>query len=223
MILRSVAICAFLLAALMFGQPSWSLTVTIRVTDSSGAERLDKILIIVRSLEGKGEITRGLTTVDGEFSVATMAPGLYQAISLYPYGYWHSAVREFVVTNKDTLVEFRLKGSVVDQVEIPERQVSVRVIDRDGNAVHGAQIVARDVLAKFMKFSKTDEQGRAKLSIPCGDSQISIIYNNKVATRDLKMALEKQAATGETMCRIVELPSNAQGGDIVLPVPMGPE
>jgi hypothetical protein len=220
-----MAIYTLVLAAFVFGQSLRGATVTVQVTDSVGADRLDKILIIVRSLEGKGETTRGLTGADGAFPITNVAPGVYQALALYPYGYWHSAVREFVVTDKDILVEFRLRGSTVDRVEIPEVQFTVRVVDQGGNGVQGAQIIGRDITATFMKFSKTDGQGRATVSIPCAEAQISIIYNGGVVVRDIKLVVQKEAAIRDANCRIEGASSNAQETNIVvqLPTPGGPD
>jgi hypothetical protein len=212
------ATCIFVLAALLPVQSSWSATVTVRVTDSVGADRLPKILIIVRSLEGKGEITRGLTTDDGVFSVVNILPGLYQAISLNPYGYWRSEAHEFVVTEKDVLVEFRLKGSVIDQVAFPEQQITVRVVDQKGNAVPGAQVLGRDIEARFMRFNTTDEEGRAKVTIPCGESQISVIYRDIVITRDLKLIIPKETTT-VNKCTTEGTTSTAQDLNIVVQLP----
>jgi len=57
-------------------------TVTIRTTDSVGADSISKVLIIIRSLEGRGEMPRGLTDTSGILSVSDVKPGLYEALAL---------------------------------------------------------------------------------------------------------------------------------------------
>jgi hypothetical protein len=176
----------FFLLVLSLDRPSSCATVTIRATDSVGAENISKVLTIIRSLDGKGEITRGLTNDSGTFSALNIGPGLYEVISLYPYGYWRPNVTEFVVDEKNVFLQIRLNGGVIDKVALAEREVIVRVVDDKGTPLPKAKVLGRDLGALYVRFSSTDEQGRATITIPCEDSQIVVIYQGQVAIQDVK-------------------------------------
>jgi hypothetical protein len=203
--------CSILI--LSFARGGQCARATIRAADSVGAENLAKVLIVVRSLDGKGELDRGLTDANGLFTVPNLIPGLYQAIALYPYGYWIPRVQEFVVGDKDISVELRLTGSVIDQVPVSEHRAMIEVVDQNGTPVSGAEVLGRDLAAKYMKFSKTDTQGRATVVLPCGDAEIAVIYQGRVVLQDVKLVMKPGQASP---CMLVSSRSKEGTTDVII-------
>lgn len=196
---------------LSFAHVGQCASATIRAADSIGAESLPKVLIVVRSLEAKGEVGRGLTDANGLFTVPNLLPGLYQAIGLYPYGYWVPKVREFIVGDNDVAVELRLTGSVIDEVPVSEHNTKVEVVDQNGKPVPGAVVLGRDLAAKYMKFNTTDAQGRATVTVPCGDAEIAVIYRGKIVRQGVKMTPKAKESSS---CGLENLLSNDAGTEV---------
>src|SRR5690242_15077869 len=83
--------------------------VHLRVLDQTGAGFPD-VLVIIKSLAGKGEIFRGLTDQAGSVPERDLIAGLYRAIATCPYSICETKVTEFLVS--DTPVELELKVNV---------------------------------------------------------------------------------------------------------------
>src|SRR5689334_20790240 len=72
---------------------------TIKIVDANG-DPFANVLIIVRSLDGKGEIGRYLTNGEGLTSKLQLDDdGLYRIIATCPYGLCQTTVREFIGTD----------------------------------------------------------------------------------------------------------------------------
>jgi len=159
--------------------PLEAATVRLRVVDPTGAG-VPKILAIVTSLEGKGEIWRGLTDDKG-FSSSPDAPaGIYEAIATDPYGPWITKVVDFVLAAAPLVVELRLRTTVVDGVLTTKVEVPVQLLMGDGQPAAGAQVPGRDLEAKHIFWAKTDSQGRAVLTVPLDGAEITVIYEGQV-------------------------------------------
>lgn len=143
-------------------------------------------------------MTRGLTDTSGILSVSDVKPGLYEAISLYPYGYWVPAVREFIVDKENVSLQIRLNGSVRDAVPASERRIAVKVVGSDGSSVKGATVLGRDLTAEFLKFSSTDENGRATITIPSEAAQIVVVYKGNITVQDVNAKADSELHGGST-------------------------
>src|SRR5437867_2371784 len=86
-------ITVLVLASLITGKGS-----PIRIVDANGKPFPD-VLVIVKSLSGKGEIGRYLTNKDGQTSqIQFDDDGLYRVIAVCPYGHCQTTVHEFIGT-----------------------------------------------------------------------------------------------------------------------------
>jgi hypothetical protein len=106
----------------------------LRVMDQTGAA-FQNVLVIVKSLAGKGEIFRALTDQAGGVPERNLPAGLYRAIATCPYGICETKVSEFLVG--DTPVELEVKAGVsptrgnVAMVG-PSNRTRIQILDQTG-------------------------------------------------------------------------------------------
>ena len=167
----------------------------IRVTDPIGAEGVDKVLVIVQSLDGKGEVLRTLTDPKGSITPIDLAPGLYRLIATYPYGYWFTQVREFVVSAAPVNMDLHMDGAVIDRVAAPGVKVQVTVVNRDGKAIKNAHILGRDRQALSNRWDTTDGQGHAVVTVGVNGADIVAIYNEQVVITPIDIPFSDTSCT----------------------------
>jgi hypothetical protein len=167
-------------------------TLHVKVVDKTGAAFPD-VLVIVKSLEGKGEIARALTDSTGSVSGRELPPGLYRVIATCPYGICETNVQEFYV--KDAPVQLELTVDVSptrgegDVVEIgPSRPLNVQVIDRDGRPARLAPVLVRNADAQHERWYKTDSDGGTKVELPEGQVTVVVLYGGTITPRTLSVA-----------------------------------
>src|SRR6266702_8425352 len=80
--MRRAPICVAVLVLLVCSEAS-AVPLRLRILDQSGAAFPD-VLVIVKSLAGKGEIFRALTDQTGGVAERDLSPGLYRAIATCP-------------------------------------------------------------------------------------------------------------------------------------------
>lgn len=133
----------------------------LRVTDQTGAAFPD-VLVIVKSLAGKGEIFRALTDQAGGVPERNLPTGLYRAIATCPYGICETKISEFLVG--DTLVELELRVDVsptrgnVAMVG-PSNPVRIQILDQQGRPAPSAELLVRDSNAEYEQWYRTNGEG----------------------------------------------------------------
>src|SRR6516162_5491259 len=117
----------------------------LRLLDASGGSFPD-VRVIVKSLEGKGEIFRSLTDSAGSVAQRNLAPGLYRVIATCPYGICKTKVSEFLVHIDPVELELKLDawsthgyGDVVTVGSSPK--ITLRVIDAKGQTLSAAEVL----------------------------------------------------------------------------------
>lgn len=141
--------------------------VRIVTLDKTGAGFQD-VLVIVRSLDGKGESVRALTNQSGAVPTRELAAGLYQIIATCPYGLCQTTVREFFVKTDPIELELALDvlpttGNTFAMGRVERRQVEVQ--DRHGRPVASADILVRDATAESQKWYQTGLDGRVLIDL----------------------------------------------------------
>lgn len=174
-------------------------TVKIRITDPAGADGLQKVLVIVQALNGKGEVTRELTDRIGAIPVLDLQPGLYGAVATFPYGYWATQVREFSVADTPVVLELHMDGSVINEVQVPEALVRVTVLDRDGHPISNALVLGRDPEARFNHWTRTDPHGEAGVVIGANGADIVAIHEGQVTVQRVNIPFDHYSCT-DTQC-----------------------
>src|SRR5947209_18058988 len=134
--MRRAPICVAVLVLLVCSEAS-AVPLRRRVLDQSGAAFPD-VLVIVKSLAGKGEIFRALTDQTGGVAERDLSPGLYRAIATCPYGICETKITELFVS--DTPVELELKVDVspargIVAVVGPATRVTMDILEPQGNPV----------------------------------------------------------------------------------------
>ena len=88
-------------ACLLFCANCLAAQVQVAVASTQG-HPLKNALVIVQELgPPQREVFRELTNDAGEIAPQSLPPGLYRAISTYPYSEWQTSVREFLVRDAE--------------------------------------------------------------------------------------------------------------------------
>jgi len=189
------------LAWLAFSYPS-AAPLHLRVMDQTGAPFPD-VLVIVKSLEGKGEIFRALTDQAGGVPERKLAAGLYRVIATCPYGICETKISEFLL--RDTPVDLELKvgiPSTRDNVVIvgPSNRLRLGVIDTQGRPAGSAQILVRDSNAEFERWYKANGEGEADVE-PLGAATTFVVLYQGTLTEETISAtsIEKLRAEGKKL------------------------
>jgi len=156
--------------------------------DPTGAP-LGSVLVIVRSLEGRGEVFRALTASSGDVLVPDLAPGLYRVIATYPQGPWRTLVREFLV--HDSRLEVQLEMGALptkDELPVARRSMTLQCVDKEGVPVPGVAVLVRDAEASREAWYKTNSGGEADVDIGLlmgGPVTLVAVYQNRLTERTL--------------------------------------
>jgi len=159
--------------------------------DPAGAKGLGKILIIVQDLDGTGDVLRTLSDSKGLIPPVDLSAGTYRVIATFPYGYWFTQVREFVVSDKPVDVELHMDGGAVNRVPYPGVKLRIAVINRDGKPVEGASVLGRDPYATINRWDQTDAHGQASVTIGVNGADVVVIYAGQVISKHVDIPFEE--------------------------------
>jgi hypothetical protein len=172
----------------------------LRVMDQTGAAFPD-VLVIVKSLAGKGEIFRALTDHAGGVPERELPGGLYRAIATCPYGICETKVSEFLVG--DTPVELEVKVDVsptrgnVAMVG-PSNRLKLEVVDTQGRPAVSAEVLVRDSNAEFEQWYKTNGEGEADVEPRGTTTTFVVLYNRTLTTETISSeAIQKLRSEGK--------------------------
>jgi hypothetical protein len=182
-------------------------SVRISVHDKGGGP-LASVLVIVRSLEGRGEIVRVLTDDEGRIPDRLLDPGIYRVIATCPYGICKTTVREFLVRKGEPLnVEIAAalqstKGNVT-HLNAPEMVVSV--IHADGNPAISAEVLIRDETADQERWYRTNKKGELLADIYSGPLTVVVLSGDRLMSKEFPSDVVRHASDdGRPL--IVQLP-----------------
>jgi hypothetical protein len=174
----------------------------LRVLDQTGAAFPD-VLVIVKSLAGKGEIFRALTDPAGYVQERNLRPGLYRVIATCPYGICETKVSEFLVG--DTPVDLELKVDIsptrgnVARVG-PSSRVKVEVLDAQRRPAPSADVLVRDSNAEFEQWYKTNGDGQADVEPLGATITFAVFYRGTLTEETISASsIEKLRAEGKKL------------------------
>jgi hypothetical protein len=173
---RVIAVFFILLSFVLTPAFVWASTVQVSIEDGAGGA-FPNVLVILKSLEDAHEVFRVLTDSNGHIPVVALQPGLYRIIATCPYGLCETKLQEvFIGENPLNLVLRLAVVSAINRVIVGPNSHIVQVLDKDGNPVSNALVIARDVMLTYEKWYKTDNDGKAKV-ILIGDPAILVIVS----------------------------------------------
>lgn len=180
---RAVATISLFYMAAMLCPTANATTVKIRAAygDKEGAS---KMLVIVRSIDGQPkEFARELSRSDGSIAPLELQPGIYEAIATCPYGYIHTAVRDFAVNDQSLEVTISLTVESDQTINFDQIGWRIQVLDHDGRPAANAIVIGRNAEASTgVSMARTDKLGFATLSVPVDGALIAIIYGQRYWT-----------------------------------------
>jgi hypothetical protein len=167
------------------------------------------VLVIVKSLEGKGEIFRSLTDSTGTVPERDLARGLYRIIATCPYGICQTKVSEFLVGTRPVELGLSLdvwptrgNGPTIG----PSDRITIQVIDAQGRAVPSAEILVRDSEAQNERWYTTNAGGEAEVELPKGAVTIAMLYSGSLSEEIVsRTSIEKLKAEGKKLSIRFEL------------------
>ena len=192
------------LVALTLALPLWANATSFRLTvvDATGAGFPD-VLVIVKSLDGKGELFRVLTDGAGKIPERDLAQGLYRAIATCPYGICETEVREFFVREKPVELELKVavsptKGNIA--VIGPSLRMRVQVLNAAGMPVESAALLVRDECAVDERWYNTDTNGEVEVTWPDGAVIFAAVFKDFLAREKVERAkLEEFVTQGKKL------------------------
>jgi len=182
----------FFLAFLVLagGSQASAAPLRLRVRDQTGAAFPD-VLVIVRSLTGKGEIFRALTDQAGGVPGRDLPEGLYRAIATCPYGICQTKVLEFLVGDAPVELEVKVeisptRGNVA--IVGPSNVLKLEVVNTQGGPAVSAEVLVRDSNAEFEKWYKTNGEGEADVEPRGTMTTLVVLYDRTLTTETISSA-----------------------------------
>jgi hypothetical protein len=180
--------CSLFALTLLIASSADAAPMRVKVVDRTEAAFPD-VLVIVKSLDGKGEVGRALTDATGSVPERELTPGLYRVIATCPYGICETKIFEFLI--RDVPVQLDLKLDVLptrgDVVQVgPSRSLKVEVVDQEGRPTRLARILVRDPDAQNERWYKTGSDGSAIVELPEGLVTVVVVYEVTLASKTLR-------------------------------------
>jgi hypothetical protein len=163
--------------------PQRGSSVELTVEDKTTAP-FPNVLVILRAFDNRHEILRALTNKEGRVPAVDLQPGLYQVIAACPYGLCKTKVREFLVTQDPLQLTVTVDGEGShDGAILGAPTQTIQVQDKHGRPVSGALVLARDELAIYERFYKSDHLGEAKVELFADPTVLVIVSQSAVTER----------------------------------------
>jgi hypothetical protein len=169
-------------------------SVRISVHDKGGGP-LANVLVILRSLEGRGEVVRVLTNDEGRIPDRLLDPGIYRVIATCPYGICKTNVREFLVRKGEPLqvdiaVAFQPTKDNVTHLNAPE--ILVSVIHADGKPAVSVEVLIRDETADQERWYRTNEKGELAAERFLGPLTFVVVSSDRLTSREFSSDVVRQ-------------------------------
>jgi hypothetical protein len=176
--------------------------VQLRVTDQAGAPFPD-VLVIVKSLAGKGEIFRALSGPTGRVPERNLPPGLYRVIATCPYGICETSISEFLADSTSLELEVKVdispsRGNVA--FVGPSNRLKLEVVDIQGKPAVSAEVLVRDSNAEYEQWYKTNGEGKADVEPRGKMTTFVVVYNRTLTTETISSeAIQKLRSEGKEL------------------------
>lgn len=167
---------------------------TICVVDPTGAP-LPGVLVIIKSLDGKGEIGRFLSDFDGQVPPVNLDEGLYRLIATYPYGPWVTTVTEVLGSNVPPKLRLVIPSMATDRLgeQLGRRQVTIVVQTLSAAPASGARILVRDPEARWETWYTADREGHVTIRLPSDPSVMVAVHEGKLYRRELAKKCDRSS------------------------------
>jgi hypothetical protein len=183
----------------------------LRVTTADpGGAALAGTLLIVRSLDGAGELFRALTDASGELPARDLEAGRYRVIAMYPHGPWKATVREFVVERAPVTLRLALSPLPAEGKKVAaakKARLSVLTVDAKARAVPDVAILVRNPEATAEAWYQTNARGEVAIDLSTFDRAITLIsFHGTIVSEREVTAAEIEALTrkrGRVILRVV--------------------
>ena len=174
------------LIALFLTSSAQAATLKLQVVDASGAP-FPKVLVILKSLEGGGEISRELTDNHGRIPAVSVGEGLYRIIATCPYGLCETTVREFLGARLGSEMVITLPMLATDSVGEVVGAPTVKLVMTlpDGRPASGVHVLVRDLKAKREKWYVADQKGSATIELRTDPVVLLAVYGGILFTRQI--------------------------------------
>ena len=167
-------------------------TSIIRTFDESGMP-FPNVLVIIKSLEGGGEVARYLTDQDGCTPKIQLNGGLYRVIATCPYGLFRTTIREFLGSDVPSELTIYVPANPSDiNGEIIGAPHIRLVLETANGKASGAEILIRDPEAKWEKWYVADGEGSAEVELPADPSVVVVVFGGKVSSQVVWESMMKQ-------------------------------
>ncbi len=166
--------------------PCLAAQVEIVVTGANGTALKD-VLVIVQDLQAKDEreLFRALTDNRGNIQPHTLAPGLYRAIAVLPYSHRETSVSEFLVHDAPVNLQLHMaEAQGLDNLPVSIGELTVHVLDANGQPAVGARVLVRDVEAHpgSEHWGTTNAQGSTTLELTLTPAVLLVVHRDRLYT-----------------------------------------
>ena len=197
----NIVVLSLVLPMLLNGFLAQATSVRIKMLEISGGILPDG-LVIVESLDRRGEFVGSLSDEAGTVPTLNLTPGLYRVIGTCPYGVCAASVSEFLVG--DQPIELELKLRIMphgDGMVLGLQRITVHIVDKQDQEVPSARVIVRDWEAHEEEWYETNSSGDANVALPReGLVTIIVIQNRKVTVRVISNAtLERTIIMGDKL------------------------
>jgi hypothetical protein len=178
-----------IVVALILVSPATATTLRVRVVDASGAP-FAKVLVIVKSLQGGGEVARELTDANGRTTAIDVRDSLYRIIATCPYGLCATVVREFLGKRltAELLITVPFLPTDGDGVLVGAPRLRIVLKLANGSPVAGAHVLVRDGQAKREQWYVADEHGVAVIELLDDPVVLVAIHDGTVSSLQIQTA-----------------------------------
>lgn len=164
--------------------------VHVNVLDQTEAA-FPNVLVIIKSLDRKTEVSRALTDARGGVPQQEVAPGMYRIIATCPYGICETKVKEILV--RDAPVQLQMTVDVAPTrgntfQTGPARTLKVEVSDNQGRPANRAEVLVRDAEARNERWYRTASDGTVSVDLPDGPVTVVVLYAGTLTSKTLSQA-----------------------------------
>jgi hypothetical protein len=189
----------------MLVAPAGAAAFRVTTADPAGAP-LAGMLLIVRSLEGRGEAFRALTDNSGALAERELEAGRYRILATYPYGAWRTTVREFVVEKNPVALRLALSpvstdGKKVAAVKKP--RLAVLTVDAKARPVPGIAVLVRDPEATAEAWYQTNAKGEVAIDLSAFTGAVTLVSFDGVVVTERELAAAEIATLTHKRGRII--------------------
>jgi len=186
--LKLVIVCYLATIALLASGRADAAPLEVKVFDRTKATFSD-VLVIIESLDGKGEVFRTLSDANGSIPKRDLAPGLYRLIATCPYGPCETEVREFIVANDPIRLDITVNLKPTDGDGYWEGLHPLRVSVQNSRLQPMDQtiVIVRDSEKNYEKWYKTGADGTVLVEIPDAPMTFVVLCGGTLTSKTISI------------------------------------